>query len=258
MNDDHAFDEPLRRALRAAADSVEPGADGLDQVWAKARALRAARPIRYGLAAAVRRVSLVLPYGQRPRAWLAAASRWIADAFRAGADQPGRLGWLRPAAVLATALFVATGTAWAVTTLPQVLTSAAGNRQNGPPGPGNGSTSPAVSSPTPGVAQGSGTPASQSGTPSPSSTCSNGSSIGMYSPTPSQSQSPSATPSPSPSPSPSGTASPSPTTSPSPRPSSASPGPSSPAPRQSATSASPTPTATPSQSASNSPQPCGG
>lgn len=253
MNDDDALDEPLRQALQEAADSVEPDAGGLDQIWAKARARRDRRPVRYGLAAAVQHAGLGWPSWPGPRAWPTAASRWIAQGLWPDAGQPGRLGWLRPAAALATALLVATGTAWAVTTLPQVLTSTAGNSQNYVPGGSGGPQSPAVSSPTPGVSQagqGPGSQAGASGTPSPSPTCSSGN-VNLYSPSPSLSPSPSTTPSPSPTPSSTGTGSSSATASPSP-------GPTSPSPSAATTpTPTPTPTVTATPPASASPGPCG-
>ena len=233
----------LRRALCMAADSVEPGADGLDQIRSRIRARRQlpsgwhmaelAGPA--GLGSFVRNL---LSAGTAARAALHAAARL----FRPGADRIGGYRWLRPAAALATGVFVVLAITWAITGLPQIVTSSASNGSvpgsagggvpvaggSGPAGLRTGSQSPVMSpsssSPAsyPGRYHGSTAsarppsasptvPASSS--PSASPTPPAGSSPSA-SPTPSASSSPAVSPTPSASCSPSGSPTPSGSSSP--------------------------------------------
>src|SRR5712692_5221814 len=92
----------LRRALCTAADSVEPGADGLDRIRSRIRARRQL-PSGWQMAELIGpagRGSFVrnlLPTSTAARAALHAAAR----RFRPGADRIGGYRWVRPAAALA-------------------------------------------------------------------------------------------------------------------------------------------------------------
>ena len=232
----------LRRALCMAADSVEPGADGLDQIRSRIRA-RQQLPSGWHMAELAGPAGLgsfvrnLLSAGTAARAALHAAARL----FRPGADRIGGYRWLRPAAALATGVFVVLAITWAITGLPQIVTSSASNGSvpgsaggvpvaggSGPAGLRTGSQSPVMSpsssSPAsyPGRYHGSTAsarppsasptvPASSS--PSASPTPPAGSSPSA-SPTPSASSSPAVSPTPSASCSPSGSPTPSGSSSP--------------------------------------------
>ena len=200
----------LRNALRLAADSVEPAADGLDRIRAK---ISTRQPVSSGWATSTPAGVL----GSLWR-WLEPAIIWlrymagaVVERFRPDPDRPGRLGWLRPAAALATGIFVVAAASWLITALPAVITPANDSGGfNGGPG-GGGSSAPSAShsngvQSTTGASLGSGGP----GTATPTRTC------GPSSPAPSSSPTTSPTTSPSPSPSPSQSSSPSPSPSPSP------------------------------------------
>jgi hypothetical protein len=203
----HDYDGVLRRALHTAADSLEPGADGLDQIRAKIAAKESARRKLGWWAAATQREdgawwrALIPPPG-----WLPAAVGAVAERFRPDPLRAGWFGWLRPAAAVFTGLFVATAASWAVAALPSAL--------NPSPPPGHHHTSPSGKSKH--SATGSHGYTTTGGT-APSSQGSQGG--GSTGPTPTCSPTPSTSPSTSPSgsPSPSGTptGSPSPTTTPS-------------------------------------------
>src|ERR1700733_12420204 len=102
MNGD--YEEALRRALHAAADSIEPSADGLERIRERLN-----RPM----------LSL-----ESASAWSASTAAWlrrwmepvmaafgaVIDRFRPATAAPGharpRYGWLRPAAGMSIAVFV--------------------------------------------------------------------------------------------------------------------------------------------------------
>src|SRR5262249_48657042 len=154
--------------------------------------------------------------------WVRYWSGAVVERFRPDLGRVGWLGWLRPAAAVATGLLVVTGASWAIAALPQVI-SASGNQQPYTSGSGsNGTHRPTHLAPTTAARQATGPGASSSpqaslncrtNSPAPS-----GSASGT--PTHSSSASPSPPSSSSPSPPPSSTSSPSPTgpptTSPSP------------------------------------------
>lgn len=161
----------LRRALIAAAESVEPRADGLDRIRAKVSAGRHRMPQRWSPAALVRADRMPL----RQLAMAAAALRpildLVVDRFRPNPGGGGRYGWLRPAAAVATGLFVVVAGSWAVTDLPQVIAPTA-NSGSGPPTIGLGTRTPTRSaSPTGrgGVGPGQGGHSRPAGSPSCSS-----------------------------------------------------------------------------------------
>ena len=213
------LERALKHALRLAVDSVEPGADGLDRIRAK---IVAQPHVRTGwqttyLTALLRVLSTVGRFGEPAVIWLRYWTGAVAERFRPDLRRVGWLGWLRPAAAVATGLLVVAGASWAITTLPQIAPS--GNPQKIGSGGGTGAPPSAHHGSQPGGgAQPSGSGSSSS--PRASTSCrpsspapsTRASSI----PTQSSSPSPSASSSPSPSPSPSTTPSTTPTGSPTP------------------------------------------
>ncbi len=278
------LESALRRALHVAADAIEPGADGLDQIRARITAHGAARPqashrswagwrqARQDAGPAWR---VLAPVG----AWLSYALAVVSERFRPEPGRTGWLGWLRPAAAVGTGIFVLAAAGWAVAALPQAISSPGGQSQTPP-----AKATRAAHSPTSSSGAGVTYPIGGS-TPAYTSTCSPSSYPGGTPTTsPSTSSSPSASPSTSPttspstSPAPSGSA----TTTPQPSDSEASSGTDaytatsvlgarpevSPGPTiqvsQGATQTpaptltpSPTPSQTPSATTSGSPAPCG-
>ncbi len=125
----HEFGDALRDALHLAVDSVEPGADGLDQIRAKIGGRQAARR-------RVRRPGAAAPGSGRPwwrgllppPGWLAASVGAAAERFRPDPNRAGWFGWLRPAAAIATGLFVVTAASWAVAALPAAVTPSSNPR----------------------------------------------------------------------------------------------------------------------------------
>lgn len=129
-------DSALRAALFAAAESVEPGDDGLAKIRSKIIASQAGRAKwRFGVRAAGE------PWWRSflpPRGWLPAVAAAVADRFRPDPNRAGWFGWLRPAAAVGTGLFVVTAASWAVAALPAAI--APNGRTGGsvrPPGPTN-------------------------------------------------------------------------------------------------------------------------
>ena len=118
----HEHDGVLRTALHTAVDSVEPGADGLDQIRAKVAARQAARR-GLGWWTAVWPGDngswwrFLLP----PRGWLPAVAGAVVARFRPDPNRAGWFGWLRPAAAVATGLFVVTAGSWAVAAMHSAL-----------------------------------------------------------------------------------------------------------------------------------------
>ena len=134
MNGD--YEEALRRALHAAADSIEPSADGLERIRERLN-----RPM--------------LSF-ESASAWSAGAAAWfrrwmepvvvafwaVVDRFRPAPGQPGharpRYSWIRPVAGMGIAVFVVAAGGFALTELPQVVSpssasSAAGSSGSAPP-----------------------------------------------------------------------------------------------------------------------------
>ncbi|HEY3903404.1 MAG TPA: hypothetical protein VGM14_05850 [Streptosporangiaceae bacterium] len=112
-------DNALRTALFAAAESVEPGDDGLARIRAKIVAGQTKRAQwRFGgRAAGEPWWRSLLP----PRGWLPAVVAAVADRFRPDPNRAGWFGWLRPAAAVSTGLFVVTAASWAVAALPAAI-----------------------------------------------------------------------------------------------------------------------------------------
>jgi hypothetical protein len=222
------LEDALRRALRTAADSVEPAADGLDRIRSR---ICARRPVPSGWNMA----ELAGPAGPAgpgnpvlrkllPVSIAAqAAFHAVVQRFRPGPDGIGWYRWLRPTAALATGLFVVLAGSWAITALPQVIAPSAGN--GSAPGSGGGRV-PAASSSGPAAPRtGSQSPVASPSYSNPSSATypprhrvksSPSVSSPSASPTPSSSPSASPTPSSSPSASPTPSASCSPSASPTP------------------------------------------
>jgi hypothetical protein len=200
--------DSLRDALRDAAESVEPAADGLDRIRAK---IIAPQPARARLArwrtapgadgGAWRRRR---PF-QVAGVWLATASLAVVERFRPDPDRTSWLGWLRPAAAIATGLFVVTAASWAVAALPAALAPPARNWRHTPIPP------PPIKSHRGASSQSGYSSGGQSGIPGPSP-AGQGSGDG----TPSCSPPPSGSPSTTPSGSPTSSGSPTPTESPTP------------------------------------------
>ncbi|HEX9031439.1 MAG TPA: hypothetical protein VF834_06300 [Streptosporangiaceae bacterium] len=209
------LEEALSAALRMAAESVEPAPDGLERIRARISAGQAARRAGWRSLGTA---------GDGP-AWLG-PSRWpgllgaslahlvrlVGERFGPDPARAGRLGWLRPAAAVATGLFVVAAASWLITGLPQVIQPA--NDSGGlAGGNGAGRNVSVPASPTRTRTSTGGVPwqgQSHYGQQSPSATCTPGQGPQHASPTSSPSGSPSASPSGSPSPS----VSPSPSASP--------------------------------------------
>jgi hypothetical protein len=202
----------LRNALRLAADSVDPAADGLDRIRAKISSRQSAKP-SWATSSPNGFLGSLWRWLEPVIVWLRYMAGVVAERFRPDPNLAGRLGWLRPAAAVATGLFVVAAASVAITALPAVITPA-GN-PGGLPNGGISSSAPA-SSHSSSTQSNSGPGA---GTQSPSSSASHScrpasakaSSSGL--PSPSKSSSSSASPSPSTSPSGSPSPSPSPSTS---------------------------------------------
>lgn len=120
MNGD--YEDALRRALHAAADSVEPSADGLERIRERIH-----RPMLSMSSASAWYASVT--------ARLAAALQPVVDRFRPEASRPGharpRSTWLRPAAAMGTAVFVVAAGGYALTRLPEVVTASGANSSSG-------------------------------------------------------------------------------------------------------------------------------
>jgi hypothetical protein len=120
----HEYDEVLRRALRSAADLVEPSADGLERIRARLTTPRPA-PFAWVLVWYAEAVSPVLGYLQPFLAWLQATLSPVIERFKPerpdAAHPQRRYAWLRPAAAMGTAVFVVAMGAFALTALPQVI-----------------------------------------------------------------------------------------------------------------------------------------
>src|SRR6266571_4352530 len=111
------LEQTLRRALRLAADSIEPGADGIDRIRTRIEAAPpAAGRLAFwavwrtrhlnGLLGVLSTVARHLePAGIRVRYAYGA----VAERFRPDRRGAGWIGWMRPAAALATGLLVVTG-----------------------------------------------------------------------------------------------------------------------------------------------------
>ncbi len=218
------LEDVLRRALRMAADSVEPGADGLDRIRSRISAQRQ-MPSGWNmveLAGRAGRSSSVLrnllPVSIAARAAVYA----VVQRFRPESDGSIWHRWLRPAAALATGVLVVLAGSWALTVLPQVIVSSGSNglpRGSGghvPGASGSGPAAPRTGSPGPGYSGSATYPLRHHGDSSPSASATVPASFSPPAgPTPPQSFLPSASPTPSTSASPSASPTPSPSCSPS-------------------------------------------
>jgi hypothetical protein len=246
---EHEHEEILRRALRSAADRVEPSADGLERIRARITAPRPAF-LAWLIVGYAEVVKPLFGYLEPCMEWLHATTELLRAALgpvierfkpaRPDAAHPHRrYAWLRPAAAMTTAVFVVAMGAFALTALPQVISQSGafilpiihdgsgghggrakslghGSRIRGggtaPPGTSAGSRTGGQGQPTPGCTPSKGASTGPAASPStkPSSPA----------PSPSLSTSPSSSPSPSPTPSPTPTDSttPSPTDSATPNP----------------------------------------
>ena len=233
-------EERLRRALRAAADSVEPAADGLGRIRAR---LTPPRPVIAawmvsGTEPVMLRLRLAVTW---LRLRLGPAHGRLTAAFTGIMPAPGeprtRAAWLRPAGALAAFVVIIGSGALAISQLQQQVSRAGNAAATSPSGEhisksGHGALA-GTATPTelkrtgwllvpliPRVSTGLPSPNPAKASPAPSSTCP---------PSPQPSTTPTATPTPYPTPTPT-------------------PSPTSPSPSQS-----PTPTPTPSGSGSPSP-----
>ena len=135
---DPDYDDILRRALHAAAESVEPSGDGLERIRE-----RLARPPLLSFSSIAAWYSVV---AVRLTGWAGPAFGTAAEIFRAAVDRfrppharPGhakpRFGWLRPASATALAIFVVVGGAFAAMAIPRAisgsLSSATGQSSHG-------------------------------------------------------------------------------------------------------------------------------
>ena len=198
-----------------AADSVEPGAGGLEEIRAKVAAKQSARRKLGWWTAAAQDPGrpwwhALLP----PRGWFPAAVGAVIERFRPDPLRAGWFGWLRPAAAVMTGLFVATAASWAVAALPSAFSPSRPISHQTSPGQTHKPRHSASGSPSYTNTTGGGTtPSGQGGQ--------GGQGGGSTGTTPSCSPTPSGTPttspsgSPSPTTTPSSSGSPSPTTTPS-------------------------------------------
>jgi hypothetical protein len=234
-------EEILRRELRAAAESIEPAADGLNQIRAR---LSAPRPLAVAWVmvgwATVGQPALVRldQVFEAVAEWLRPVLHPVAERLRPVTERlhpvyrtvravftphtgPGgrrsRYAWLRPALAIAGVVAVVAVGSFALAGVPNGVISDVGNFLSNSPAQGshsggrpprengNGQQIPTTS------------PGNRAASPSPSASCSP---TPTSTPAPTTSTapaiSPSPTPTPSPSPSPSATPSPSPSASPSP------------------------------------------
>jgi hypothetical protein len=228
------LEDVLRRELRMVAESVEPGADGLDRIRSRIRVQRPAPSgwIMAGPAgsAVPGRFSIrdLLPVHRGAQAFLYTG----VHRFGPSDHRMGWHRWLRPMAAVATGVFVVLAGSWAVTALPQII---AASSSSSPPGAGrvlvgssSGSTAPRTGSQHPVTGPGHSNPAAypqwrhgssaRTGSPPATSHAPPASNLPSASPAPPASSAPtasqSATNSPSASPTPAKSCSPSPSPSP--------------------------------------------
>ena len=186
----------LRNALRLAADSIEPGADGLERIRAKISARQQAQLPRWRTLGPIVVLWSLLQRLEPAVIWVRYAAGVVADRFRPESERPGRMGWfgwLRPAAAVATGVFVVAAASWAIAALPQVIAPAKNSSQIGPGGGGGGGRD-AASSKTGNSASQRAVNHSPTRLPSPTRSCT----TTPASPSPSPSHSPSTSPSASP------------------------------------------------------------
>lgn len=222
------YDDILRRALHAAAESVEPSGDGLERIrerLGRPPLLSFSSISGWGSVAAVRLTGWAVPaFGTACEIFWALVDRFKpTDTPPGHAARPG-LRWLRPVTATGLAIFVVAAGAFAAMAIPRIITTAptassGQTGQNGGAGGGGGQGVVNGSSPihTPTDSTGFSRPTSTSPAASKCHATSSPSTGVTPSPGSSNSSAPgstSATPTPTTtSPSPSTTTSPSPTTS---------------------------------------------
>jgi len=171
------YEERLRAALRAAAESVEPDGDGLERIRAR---IHAPRPATAAWLATEAEPSGPGSFADRLRSFPDAALRWLRPVTAGGAPAP--YGWLRPiAAAAAFVLVVGFGAVALTQNLTQSISPASSQGHLGPAatqtqGAGGGSNGgghtlgggPSTAVPSSSSSSG-GTAASPSGSPAPSS-----------------------------------------------------------------------------------------
>ena len=147
MQLEHEYDDVLRRVLHAAADLVEPSPDGLERIrarltrpqpaviaWLLAGYSDLVTPARGWAQSAVNWAQPVLnwlrpflgrlqPFLDRLRVALGSVIERFRPARPDAAHPRRRYAWLRPAAAMGTAVFVVAMGAFALTALPQVISS---------------------------------------------------------------------------------------------------------------------------------------
>ena len=161
-------EERLQRALRAAADSIEPAGDGLARIRQR---LRPPRPLPIAMAeAAWTSASMRVPAGLADFwYWLMATLRTAWERFapddshgpkHASKSSLRSLRWVRPAAAMGTAVFIVAAGAYIAIEVPSVMspsgsnTGPGSNGSNGNKGgqpAGNGSSIPQSAVPTSGA-----------------------------------------------------------------------------------------------------------
>ena len=235
------LEQTLRRALRLAADSIEPAGDGLDRIRTKiaagpstsvhltgwtawrSRYLTTILAMLTAVAAFLEPIAMRVWYAfcaLVDRVWYAFGD--FMEQFRPKDGHTGWARWLRPAAALTAAFLVVVGLSFAVTAVPPAIIKAVGNHNPGAGG-GSGNGEPA-SEHSGSLGSNGGLGQGGSSTPTSSPSCQSGSGAASHSPkaTPPTSASssptntPTPTPTPSPSPSPGDSNSPSPSVTPTP------------------------------------------
>jgi hypothetical protein len=133
------YEHVLRRALHAAAESVDPSADGLDRIRERIGhppLLSFASLASWYSVAALRLTGWAVPaLGSAREIGAALLDRFRPPEAAPGHDRP-RFGWLRPAAATALAIFVVAGGAFAAMAVPHVM-SPSGSTQNSSGGGGS-------------------------------------------------------------------------------------------------------------------------
>ena len=227
------YDDILSRALRTAADGIEPSGDGLERIRAR---LTTPRPLAAAWLMAGY-TDVALPAFARLWSTLGSLRVWLRpDAGRSAQTRAGyrhlapgpalvrRYGWLRPAAV-ATAIVIAVAGGFALSQLPRAISNSGAENlplSNNGTHPHGGSVNSGAASQFPGPSKTSGAGAGiLHPSPSASATCSPGpkrrgsSSHPAPKPTPSRTATPTPTVTPSPTvtptPTPTDTGTPSPT-----------------------------------------------
>lgn len=118
------YDDVLRRALHAAADSVQPSPDGLERIRARMKT-----PPVLSFASVVawcQEAATIVVGWAAPLIRTALDAFWsVIDRFRPASALPSeggsRSGWIRPMVAMGTAIFVVAAGAFALLTLPHAI-----------------------------------------------------------------------------------------------------------------------------------------